>query len=109
MRLSASLRSRAWMTRLSTGKPPRVWILIANLISSFGAKAMAGILACVVLPGQPVGGKRQAPRIVPLDDVVASAGIAFEHRFMRLLHTTMHSAAISRNGDQRGIPPKAIA
>jgi hypothetical protein len=46
---------------------------------------------------------------VPSDDVVASAGIAFERRFMRLLHTTMLPAAISRNGDQQGIPPKEIA
>jgi len=70
---------------------------------------MAGILSCVVLPGQLVGGKRQAPRIVPSDDVAASPGIAFERRFMRLLRTTMLSAAISSNGDQQGIPPKEFA
>lgn len=109
MRLSASLRSRAWMTRLSTGNPPRVRILSANLISSFGAKAMAGILACVVLPGQPVSSKRRAPRILPSEDVVAFAGIALKRRFMRLLRTTMHFAAISRNGEQQGISPIEIA
>jgi len=70
---------------------------------------MVGILARVVRPGQPVAVGSQPTQNLPLDDAVVSAGIAFERRFMRLFHTTMHSAAISHNRFQPSIPANEIA